>query len=65
MKKMTKDSRLGWLILQIEIIDIFSLLKYKKRKLKVSRLLTGPEVSGSRPVVVTFEAHRDREEASP
>ena len=31
---------------------------------QVSRLLTGPEVSGSRPVVVTFEAHRDREEVS-
>ena len=29
---------------------------------KVSRLLTGPEVSGSRPIVATFEVHRDREE---
>ena len=35
------------------------------RQFQVSRLLTGPEVSGSRPVVVTFEVHRDREEVSP
>ena len=34
------------------------------RQFQVSRLLTGPEVSGSRPVVVTFEVHRDREEVS-
>ena len=29
---------------------------------KVSRLYTGPEVSGCRPVVVTFEDFKDREE---
>ena len=29
---------------------------------KVSRLYTGPEVSGCRPVVVTFEDYKDREE---
>ncbi|XP_023320157.1 coiled-coil domain-containing protein 171 [Eurytemora carolleeae] len=29
---------------------------------KVSRMYTGPEVSGSRPVLVTFEQFKDREE---
>ena len=29
---------------------------------KVSRLYTGPEVSGCKPVVVTFEDYKDREE---
>ena len=35
---------------------------YPSNFFQVARMYTGPEVSGSRPVLVTFETFKDREE---